>query len=109
MKLHFEYGHGLMSADLPDRTDVFIPGETVKSPSIDESTLSIECRVKQISRLGSHDMVIADVLNVRADDKYIDPDTGRFCLDKARPIAYSHGFYYELGDLVGRFGFSVKK
>lgn len=86
-----------------------IPGETVKSPSIDESPLSIECRVKQISRLGSHDMVIADVLNVRADDKYIDPDTGRFWLDKARPIAYSHGFYYELGDLVGRFGFSVKK
>lgn len=32
MKLHFEYGHGLMSADLPDRTDVFIPGETVKDP-----------------------------------------------------------------------------
>ena len=29
MKIDFEYGHGLMSANLPDDTDVFIPGETV--------------------------------------------------------------------------------
>lgn len=32
MKLNFEYGQGMMSADLPDFTDVFIPGETVKDP-----------------------------------------------------------------------------
>ncbi|MDF2523993.1 MAG: hypothetical protein K0R31_1634 [Clostridiales bacterium] len=31
-KLSFEYGHGLMEADLPDNTDVFIPGETVQDP-----------------------------------------------------------------------------
>ena len=33
MKLNFEYGHGLMSAELPDNTDVFIPGETVADPT----------------------------------------------------------------------------
>ena len=27
MRLSFEYGQGLMSAELPDTTDVFIPGE----------------------------------------------------------------------------------
>ena len=32
MKLDFEYGHGLMSAELPDNTKVFIPGETVPDP-----------------------------------------------------------------------------
>ena len=32
MKLEFEYGHGLMAANLPDSTDVFIPGETVADP-----------------------------------------------------------------------------
>ena len=32
MKLEFEYGHGLMSAQLPDTTDVFIPGVTVPDP-----------------------------------------------------------------------------
>ncbi|HWQ58066.1 MAG TPA: lactate racemase domain-containing protein [Clostridia bacterium] len=32
MKLDFEYGHGTMAANLPDNTDVFIPGETVPDP-----------------------------------------------------------------------------
>ena len=33
MKLNFEYGQGTMAAELPDNTDVFIPGETVKDPA----------------------------------------------------------------------------
>ena len=32
MQLQFEYGNGFMSANLPDDTDVFIPGETVPDP-----------------------------------------------------------------------------
>lgn len=32
MKLDFEYGHGTVSAELPDNTDVFIPGVTVPDP-----------------------------------------------------------------------------
>ncbi len=32
MKLEFEYGNGVMSAELPDSTDVFIPGQTVADP-----------------------------------------------------------------------------
>ena len=32
MKLDFEYGQGTMSANLPDNTDIFIPGETVPDP-----------------------------------------------------------------------------
>lgn len=86
-----------------------IAGEKVASPTIEQSPLSIECRVKSIMNLGSHDMFIAEVLNVRADERYIDPDTGRFSLEKSGIMAYSHGFYYELGELIGKFGFSVKK
>ena len=86
-----------------------IKGEKVACPSIEESPLSIECRVKSIQRLGSHDMFIAEVLNVRADDKFIDPETGQFSLSDANLMAYSHGFYYELGQMIGRFGFSVQK
>lgn len=59
--------------------------------------------------LGSHDMFIADVVNVRADSRYIDPETGRFALEKANLLAYSHGFYHSLGDIIGKFGFSVQK
>ncbi len=86
-----------------------LPGEMVSCPTIEESPLAIECRVKSVMRLGSHDMFIADVLNVRADDRFIDPVTGRFSLEAAGLMAYCHGGYYELGPLLGTFGFSVKK
>lgn len=82
---------------------------TVKAPGIAESPVSIECKVKQVIELGSHDMFIAEVTGVRADDKYIDPATGAFELENAKPICYSHGKYYSLGRLLGKFGFSVKK
>ena len=86
-----------------------IPGELVSSPTIEQSPLSIECAVTEILHLGSHDMFMARVLGVRADDRYIDPATGSFDLQKARLIAYSHGHYYALGQHLGRFGFSVRK
>lgn len=86
-----------------------LPGEKVASPTIEESPISIECRVKTIMNLGSHDMFTADVVNVRADSRYIDPETGRFALEKANLLAYSHGFYHSLGDIIGKFGFSVQK
>ncbi|MDE6812082.1 MAG: flavin reductase family protein, partial [Muribaculaceae bacterium] len=65
--------------------------------------------IKEIIHLGSHDMMIADVLCVRADDRFIDPVSGAFSLKDAGLMAYVHGGYYELGDLLGKFGFSVKK
>ncbi len=81
----------------------------VQAPIIEESPLNIECRVKEIISLGSHDMFIADVVNVKADEKYIDKVTGKFSLEDANPIAYSHGQYYELGNKLGGFGWSVRK
>lgn len=85
-----------------------LPGVAVKSPTIEQSPLSIECRVKSVTHLGTHDMFIADVLNVRADSRWIDPETGRFDLESSGLMAYSHGKYFELGKLIGTFGFSVK-
>lgn len=84
-------------------------GEKVSAPIIMESPLSIECRVKEIVKLGSHDMFIAEVLNVQADERYIDPETQAFDLAKARLIAYSHGHYYKIGEEIGRFGWTVRK
>ena len=86
-----------------------LPGEMVGSPTIAQSPLSIECRVKEILRLGSHDMSIADVLCSRADEEYVDAVTGKFCLEKARLIAYSHGQYHGLTPSLGHFGFSVRR
>lgn len=86
-----------------------IKGIKVSCPSVGESPLSIECRVKEIMSLGSHDMFIADVVNVIADDRYLDPATGTFDLAASGLMAYSHGGYYELSEKIGGFGFSVKK
>lgn len=87
------------------------PGKAsvVKCPTIEESPLCIECRVKEIIPLGSHDMFIAEVVNVQADDNYIDPQTQAFDMAKANLLVYSHGNYYETGKHIGRFGWSVMK
>jgi len=86
-----------------------VKGELVNAPIVKESPLCIECRVKEIIPLGSHDMFIAEVINVQADTKYIDPETDTFNLGVAKLIAYSHGHYYKLGDEIGKFGWTVQK
>lgn len=86
-----------------------LPAERVAAPIVAESPLNIECRVRQIVPLGSHDMFLAEVVNVQADTALIDPATGRFALERACPIVYSHGEYFALGEALGRFGWSVRK
>ena len=87
------------------------PGKAlhVAAPIIEEAPVNIECRVKQIVPLGSHDMFIAEVAGVQVDAAYIDPQSGKFCLEQARPIVYSHGEYFALGEALGHFGWSVRK
>ena len=80
----------------------------VKAPLVKESPVSIECKVVEVKKLGSHDMFIAEVVAVDADEKYFDKD-GRFDLNAAGLIAYSHGDYLKTGEKVGSFGYSVKK
>ena len=85
-----------------------IPASEVKAPMIKESPVNIECKVRQILPLGSHDMFLADVVAVHADEKYMD-EKHKFHLEKAEPIIYSHGSYFGCGELLGTFGYSVKK
>lgn len=87
------------------------PGKAtvVSAPIIEEAPLSIECRVKEVVALGSHDMFVADVVNVLADDRYMDEETQAFDMQKADLMAYVHGKYYGLADMIGKFGWSVQK
>lgn len=82
--------------------------KNVKCPIIKESPVAIECRVKEIKKLGSHDMFVAEVLSIDADDKYID-DKGAFDISKCDLITYANGKYFSLGKQVGKFGYSVQK
>lgn len=127
IKRHMEFTINLTTADMAKATDwagvrsgrdydkwketglTPEPGVAVACPSVREAPVSIECRVRDIISLGSHDMFIGEVLNVLADERWLDPETGKFSLEKAGPLVYAHGGYYGLGDYIGHFGFSVKK
>ena len=82
--------------------------EFVKAPMIKEAPVSIECRVTEVKKLGSHDMFLAEVLAVHADEEYMD-ENNRFDLNRARSMVYSHGEYLGIGKKLGTFGYSVKK
>lgn len=81
----------------------------IQAPIVAESPLCIECKVKEVMHLGSHDMFLAEVVNVQADTQYLDPESGKFDLEKANLLVYAHGNYYQMGEWIGKFGWSVKK
>ena len=85
-----------------------LPSRCVAAPGIAESPVCLECKVRQILPLGSHDMFVGEVLSTDVDPKYLD-EKGRLDLERAKLAAYSHGVYYGLGEALGTFGFSVRK
>jgi len=80
----------------------------VQAPLIEESPVNIECRVTEVKELGSHHMFLAEVLAVHVDEHYLD-EKSKFNLNKIGLIAYSHGEYLESGNVIGNFGYSVRK
>ena len=84
------------------------PSREVSAPGIAESPVNIECRVREIKPFGSHNMIIADVVAVTIDDKYMD-EKGKFHLNSTGLVTYSHGEYFLLGKKLGTFGYSVAK
>lgn len=86
-----------------------VDGCAVGCPMVGESPVNIECRVERIMPLGSHNMIVARVVNVLADEALFDPETDALRLDLAGLMSYTHGGYFSAGERLGRFGFSVMK
>lgn len=84
------------------------PGDLIKSPMLADSPLCMECRVKEIIPLGTHDMFMAEILAVHVSEELLDAN-GKLHLDKGRLLAYVHGEYFGLGKKYGSFGYSVRK
>jgi flavin reductase (DIM6/NTAB) family NADH-FMN oxidoreductase RutF len=82
--------------------------EVVAAPIVEESPVSIECRVVDIRPLGSHDMFLAEVVNVLVDAKYID-ENDKLDMAAMDLIAYTHGEYFDVSNPKGFFGWSVRK
>jgi flavin reductase (DIM6/NTAB) family NADH-FMN oxidoreductase RutF len=85
-----------------------IESQEVNAPSIKECPIALECRVFEVIESGTHDIFLADIVNVSCDGKIIDKD-GRICYEKANLLAYAHGEYFSLSRKIGRFGFSTDK
>ena len=86
-----------------------VTSEKVSCPSIGESPLSIECRVTEVKELGSHDMFLAKIVSMTAQEELMD-ENGELHLEKAGLMAYSHGHYFPVSSReIGRFGYSVMK
>lgn len=127
IKKNMEFVINLVSNDLAERTDwcgvrsgkkfnkfletdlTPVRGDVVKAPLIYEAPVNIECVVKQVMPLGTHDMFIAEVVAVHADERLFDKKTGEMHLERANLVTYSNGHYYDLGKIIGKFGFSVQK
>ncbi|AWI06963.1 flavin reductase family protein [Clostridium drakei] len=83
--------------------------EKVKVPSIKQCPVSLECKVKTITPLGSHDLFLAEVLAIHVEENLLD-ENGKIHLEKANLICYSHGEYFSLNSkALGKFGYSVEK
>ena len=85
-----------------------LPAKEIAAPVIAQSPLALECRVKQIIPLGSHDMFLAEIVAVDVEERLLD-ETGKLHLEKAGLMAYSHGEYFAMGKKIGSFGYSVRK
>ena len=87
----------------------YIPADKLEAaPAVAGSPVSLSCKIRHTLELGSHDMFIGEIVSVMVRKDLLD-ETGSLRLEKARLIAYSHGLYQKLGDIMGFFGWSVAR
>lgn len=88
---------------------VLSKGVEITTPSLQDSPVALECKVKSITPLGTHDLFLLEVLNVKVDENLLDVNK-KICFNKANLICYNHGEYYALNSKpLGTFGYSIKK
>ena len=86
-----------------------IEGTEVKSSYIDECPVNIECKVKNIIPLGTHELFLAEVLCSHIDSRLLD-ENEKIHFEWANLISYSHGEYFPMPkEAIGSFGYSVAK
>ena len=78
------------------------------APAVQDAPVSLCCKVRQTVELGSHDMFLGEIVSVMIRDDLLD-ENGSLHLEKAGLIAYSHGLYQKLGEVIGFFGWSVAR
>ena len=82
--------------------------EMTVAPAVEGAPVSLCCRVRQRTELGSHDLFLGEVVSVMVREDLMD-ESGKLHLEKAGLIVYSHGLYQKLGNVLGFFGWSVAR
>ena len=85
-----------------------IPAEKVKPPLIAQCSVNMECVVRQVIPLGSHELYLGEIVALHADDTVLDAN-GRISPERTTPIAYHQAEYWSLGKKLGAHGYSTKK
>lgn len=84
-------------------------GFAITTPSLSKSPIALECKVKSVTPLGTHDLFLLEVLNVKVDENLLDSNN-KICFNKANLVCYNHGEYFCLNSKpLGSFGYSVKR
>ena len=104
---------GVISGKKEDKIKHFnlklLEGVSISTPSLQDSPVALECKVRSITPLGTHDLFLLEVLNVKVDEGLLDKNN-KICFNKANLICYSHGEYFGLSQSpLGAFGYSVRK
>ena len=87
----------------------YMPADGLETaPAVAGAPVSLCCKVRKMLELGSHDMFIGEIVSVMVRKDLLDED-GKLHLEKAGLIAYSHGLYQKLGEVIGFFGWSVAR
>ena len=87
----------------------YMPADKLNTaPAVQGAPVSLCCKVRQQLELGSHDLFLGEIVSVMVRQDLLDAD-GSLHLEKAGLIAYSHGLYQRLGDVIGFFGWSVAR
>ncbi len=85
-----------------------LAGDVVAAPLIEECPVNFECRIFQTVKLPSHDMFLAEIVAIHADENLVS-EKGRIDLAKAELVSLIHGEYYSMTKYAGKMGFSVRK
>lgn len=87
----------------------YMPAEGMETaPAVAGAPVCLSCKVRQVIELGSHDMFLGEIVAVRVREDLLD-EKGGLHLEAARLVAYSHGLYQKLGEVMGFFGWSVAR
>lgn len=81
--------------------------QIVKAPLIKECPINIECKLKEIKKLGSHDMFIGEIVAVNADDEYV-RDNGNINYGKANLLTYMGQEYFVANKKIADRGICLK-